>query len=51
MRAAQAVVARWAINFAKVLDEKAMCWDWLGFSEDIGGVRKKVEENFGEKRL
>ena len=27
VRAAQAVVARQAINFAKVWDEKAMCWD------------------------
>ena len=26
VRAAQAVVARQAINFAKVWDEKAMCW-------------------------
>ena len=26
VRAAQAVVARQAINFDKVWDEKAMCW-------------------------
>ena len=51
MRAAQAVVARWAINFAKVLDEKAMCWDWLGFSEENGIFQKGAERDFGEKRL
>ena len=28
VRAAQAVVARRAINFAKVWDEKAMCWGY-----------------------
>ena len=28
VRAAQAVVARRAINFGKVWDEKATCWDY-----------------------
>ena len=39
------------LNFAKVLDEKAMCWDWLGFSEGNGKERKRAERDFGEKRL
>ena len=39
------------LNFAKVLDEKAMCWDWLGFSEENGIFQKRAERDFGEKRV
>ena len=34
-----------------VWDEKAMCWDWLGFSEENGDFQKGVGRVFGEKRV
>ena len=43
VRAAQAVVARWAINFAKVWDKKAMCWGLLG---GFGRKRNFSEESW-----
>ena len=48
MRAAQAVVARRAINFGKVFTPKS---DTSELSEGNGRFQKKVERNFGEKRV
>ena len=48
VRAAQAVVARRAINFGKVYTPKR---DTSETSEGNGKVRKRAERKFGEKRL
>ena len=45
------VVARQAINFAKVCTSKTIGWGYQEDSEDIGEERKIAERDFGEKRL
>ena len=48
VRAAQAVVARRAINFGKVYTPKS---DIAELSEGNGEERKRAEKNFDKKRL
>ena len=54
VRAAQAVVARRAINFAQVSNLGKVCATKSDISEDSEGSgkeRKRTEGSFGEKRV